>query len=112
MKDYLLLFRSGIDIQTASPEQLQNTMIKWQEWLGKLEREKKLAGGQRLTSKGKTLTGSKKDLIDGPFSEGKEVVGGYQLIKARSLEDAVEVARGCPIFEFGGSVEVRETMAN
>jgi hypothetical protein len=112
MKEFLLLFRTGADIRTASPEQLQKVMMKWQEWLGKLENEKKLVGGQRLRPNGKVLTNAKKEAVDGPFSESKEVVGGFQLIKARSLEDAVEAARGCPIFDFGGSVEVRETMVN
>ena len=112
MKEYLLLFRSGVDIRTASPEQLQNVMVKWQKWLGKLEKEKKLVGGQRLMHGGKVLTNAKREAVDGPFSEGKEVVGGYQMIKAQSLDDAVETARECPIFEFGGSVEIRETMVS
>jgi len=112
MKEYLLLFRSGLDFKAASPEQLQTAMMKWQKWLGDLEKEKKLVGGQRLMSGGKVLTSSKNGTIDGPFSEGKEVVGGYQLIKAASLDDAVKTARDCPIFEFGGSVEVREPMVN
>ncbi len=112
MKDFLLLFRSGVDFKTASPEQLQNAMIKWRKWLGELENQKRLGPGQRLIPGGKVLTSTKKETIDGPFAEGKEVVGGYQLIKASSLQDAIETARGCPIFEFGGSVEVRETMVN
>jgi len=112
MKEYLLLFRSGIDFKSVSPEQLQNMMVKWQKWLGKLENEKKLVGGQRLTPEGKVLTGPKKQVMDGPFSEGKEVIGGYQMIKAHDMDEAVEIARDCPIFEFGGSVEIREPMVN
>ena len=112
MNDYLLIFRSGIDFKSASPEQLQNQMMKWQKWLGELENEKKLGPGQRLTPGGKVLTSAKNKVTDGPFSEGKEIIGGYQIIKARSFEDAIETTRGCPIFEFGGSVEVRETVSN
>jgi hypothetical protein len=112
MKDYLLLFRSGLDFRTASPEQLQKAMLKWQMWLGELKKSNRLGAGQRLLPGGKTLAGTKSETTDGPFAEGKEVVGGYQLIKAGSLDDAVEIARGCPIFDFGGIVEVRETIAN
>lgn len=101
-----------MDFKTASPEQLQNAMMKWQKWLGQLKNEKRLGAGQRLTLGGRVLTDEKKAATDGPFAEGKEVVGGYQLIKASSFDDAVDIARGCPIFEFGGSVEVRETMVN
>ena len=112
MKEYLLLFRSGAEINAASPEQLQNVLVRWQTWLAKLEKEKKLVGGQRLLPGGKVLSGPKRQPMDGPFSEGKEVIGGFQLIKAMNLDDAIEIAGGCPIFEFGGSVEIRETMAN
>lgn len=112
MKDYLLLFRAGPDLRTASPEQLQGTMMKWQQWLSGLESENKLGAGQRLAPGGKILTAAKKEPIDGPFAEGKEVVGGYQLVKASSMDDAVSIARGCPIFDFGGSVEVRESVVS
>ena len=86
--------------------------MKWQKWLGELEKEKRLVTGQRLTPGGRVLMSAKKEAMDGPYSEGKEIIGGYQMIKAGSFEDAVEIARGCPIFDFGGSVEVRETMVN
>ncbi len=112
MKDSLLLFRSGLDFGSASPEQLQKAMMKWQKWLGELKRSNRLGAGQRLLPGGKTLAGAKSETTDGPYAEGKEVVGGYQLIEASSLDDAVEIARGCPIFYFGGSVEVRETIVN
>ena len=112
MNNYLLLFRTGRDVKAASPEQLQGVMTKWQLWLSQLENEKRLVAGQRLVPTGKLLGKAKMESIDGPFTEGKEIVGGYHLIKASSLEDAVAVARGCPIFDFGGSVEVRETVVN
>jgi len=112
MKDYLLIFRNKLDFANASPEQLQNSLTKWQKWLGELGKEKRLSGGQRLIPGGRVLTNAKKEAIDGPYSEGKEVIGGFQMVKAQNLEDAVDVARGCPIFEFGGSVEIRESMTS
>ncbi len=112
MKDYLLLFRGGLNFKTASPDQLQNSMIKWQKWLGELQKENKLGVGQRLTAEGKLLTGAKKGVTDGPYAEGKEIIGGFQFIKASSFDDAVSIARGCPIFDFGGNVEIREPMVS
>ncbi|MNY83060.1 YCII-related domain protein [compost metagenome] len=50
---------------------------------------------------------SDKHVINGPFVEIKESIGGLVIIKAESYEDAVEIAQGCPILEFGGNVEIR-----
>jgi hypothetical protein len=47
-------------------------------------------------------------VTDGPYSETKEVLGGYYIVQAENYDKAVEIARDCPQFEFGGSIEVRE----
>ncbi len=65
-------------------------------------------GGDPLEDEGKIL--SSKDgrtVTDGPFVESKEAVGGYVLIQARDMAEAVEIAKGCPIFANRGSVEIR-----
>jgi len=60
----------------------------------------RLGGGKVVTSEGAT---------DGPFVEAKEVVGGFMIISAASLEEAMQVARECPgVVMPGSSVEVRE----
>jgi len=87
-------------------------LLKWRKWLGELEDRKKLGSGERLLAGGTVLSGAKKELIHGPFLERMETIGGYQVIKAGSLDEAIETARGCPIFESGGSVEVREPAHN
>lgn len=77
--------------------------------MGALKEQGKLLGAQPLTPEGKVVRGSKKVVSDGPFMEGKEMVGGYLACKADSLEEAVEISKGCPILEFdNGIVEVRE----
>ena len=53
------------------------------------------------------VKGKQKTVTDGPFAEAKDVVGGFTLIQARDLEQAVELSKACPILEGGGSVEVR-----
>ena len=108
MKDFLLLFRGGLDFATATPEQLQDAMMKWKTWMDELSKAGKYYGGQRLTRNGAILKGEKKQLIDGPYAESKEIVGGYMSIKANDLNEAIEIAKGCPIFNYNGITEVRE----
>ena len=54
--------------------------------------------------------GQQKTVTDGPFAEAKDVIGGYTLVEARDIDQAVELSKGCPIFEFEGAVEVRPIM--
>lgn len=110
MSEFLFLFRGG-DGRTLqqSPEKWQAHMQKWGKWMGGLKEQGKLIGAQPLTPAGKTVTGSKKVIADGPFMEGKEMVGGYLMCTADSFDEAVEISKGCPILEFeDGVVEVRE----
>lgn len=111
MAEYLLLFRGG-DMQRAqdqqSPEKWQAHMQKWMVWMSALTEQGKFAGAQPLKVGGKVVTGNNKVVTDGPFAEGKEIVGGYLICKAGSMEEAVEISKGCPIFEHEGIVEVRE----
>ena len=61
----------------------------------------------RLTTRGAAVRGHERVVTDGPYAESKDLVTGSMIFEAASLEDAVGVARTCPIYEFGGSVEVR-----
>ncbi len=110
MKEYLFLFRGGDhDSMGQSPEKWQAHMQKWMEWMGGLTQKGIFGGAQPLTTSGKQVKGNKKLVTDGPFMEGKEMVGGYLLLKADTFDEAVEVAKGCPILDFDtGIVEVRE----
>lgn len=56
------------------------------------------------------VKGKQKTVTDGPFAETKEIVGGYTVIEARDLEEAVELSKGCPIFDGEGAVEIRPVM--
>ena len=110
MKEYLLLFRGGSNPDmTPSLEESQGHMQRWMQWMSSLAQEGKLIGAQPLSKTGKQITGTKKLMTDGPFMEGKEMVGGYLICKANSYEEAVEISNGCPILEFeNGKVEIRE----
>jgi hypothetical protein len=110
MKEYLLLFRGGDGATVqGSPEKWQDHMQQSMRWMGKLAEEGKFIGAQPLETTGKQVTGSKKVITDGPFMEGKEFIGGYLMCKADSYDEAIEIAKGCPILEFeDGKIEVRE----
>jgi hypothetical protein len=109
MKEYLLIFRTDYkNMQKNSPEEMQSMTKRWMDWIGGISAKNKLADrGNRLASGGKVVRPDNV-ITDGPYSEIKESVGGYTLIKVDSYEEAVEIAKGCPILNIGGNVEVRE----
>jgi hypothetical protein len=111
MKEYLMLFRNETQGGEATPsaEQMKAVMQQWQNWIKAIADKGKYSGTNRLLPVGKTLKPGNA-ITDGPFAEIKEVVGGYLLVKADSLEEAVEMAKTCPNLIYGGNVEVREVM--
>ena len=113
MKEYLFLFRGGDGATLQqSPEKWQAHMQKWNQWMGGIQEKGQLVGAQPLDQDGKQVYGTKKVVSDGPYMEGKEVVGGYLMCRADNYDAAVEISKGCPILEFeNGLVEVREIKA-
>ena len=109
MEKYMFIFLGG-DPSHLSPEAQQAHMQKWFDWVKKLENEKRYVGGEALLPGGKTVTGPKKVVTDGPFAESKEVVAGYFVVLAKNLNEAVEMAKECPDYVLNGIVEVREVM--
>lgn len=107
MSEFTFLFRNGPPASSpASPEQMQQTMNKWMAWFKELGTKGLLKEmGHPLEPSGKTVTG--RTVNDGPFAEAKDLVGGFSIIQAKDLAEAAEIAKGCPILEVGGSVEVR-----
>jgi hypothetical protein len=110
MKEYVFLFRGGLDLTNSSPDQIQKAMAKWKTWVDGLAAEGKFTGGHRLVPVGSVMK-EKKHVTDGPYVEGKEIIGGFISVKADDLKAAEEIAKGCPIFEYNGFLEVREVAA-
>ncbi len=110
MNDFVLLYRSGTGSQ-PTPEEREGNIKRWQAWFAKLGEEGKLKDwGAPLTLEGKRVS-SGGVITDGPYAEGKEVIGGFSIIKAKDLAEAAQIAKGCPAFETGGTVEVRPVQA-
>jgi hypothetical protein len=111
MKDFMFIFRGPTPEDLKyTPEQSQASMQKWFNWIGELSAKGRYVGGDPLVREGKTIQGKKPLVMDGPFAEGKELLGGYIIIKAESLAEATELAHGFPDFDIDGSVEIREIM--
>jgi len=112
MKDFLLVFRNDYSKQPkASPEEMQAIMKQWMDWIGGIAAQNKLGSpGNPLAAAGKVVRANNV-ITDGPYTEIKEVLGGYTIVKADTLDEAAGLAKGCPILSFGGNVEVREINA-
>lgn len=112
MKEFMMIFLGADPEQlNMSPDQAQSQMQKWFAWVDELKQKNVYVEGRPLLPAAKTVKGKKPVITDGPFAEAKELVGGYFIVKAASLAEAAEMAKSCPDFELGGSVEVREVMA-
>ncbi len=106
---FLLLFRHPQEGPDPSSEEMERILGQWMDWIRGMKAKGQLRGTNRLQEAGKVLhpTGGIR-LSDGPYAEAKEVVGGYVLIAAASLDEAVEIARGCPGLHAETTVEVRQ----
>lgn len=108
MKNFLFVYRSVAPTEQPSPEQMQEVMNQWMNWLGSIAAQDKLVDrGNSLQYTGKVVKAGG-IVTDGPYTEIKESIGGYSIVKTETIEEAAELAKGCPIFHNGGNVEVRE----
>ena len=109
MDEYLLLMRLDLITKEAqpSPEQLEIYMKQYRDWVGGIAAQNKFVGGTGLSTEGKVLK-TNNVITDGPFAEIKESIAGFITIRADNFEDAVQIAKACPILKGeGNSVEVR-----
>ena len=109
MNEYILIFRHEDGQKVASAEQLEIWMKQTHEWLKPMVAQKKLAGGNGLLFDDSKVVWHKGVVSDGPFGGKKETVGGYIVIKADTVDEVVEFAKGCPVLQGeGNSVEIRK----
>lgn len=106
----LLLYDDPSAWATFSPEEMQKALEKYMAWLNKPYN----VGSMRLgPDAGRVIRskGGKPQVADGPYSETKEVLGGYYLIEAADYNEAVQRSLDHPHIEYGGTIEVRQTFA-
>lgn len=111
MNEFMMIFRYEPQPENATltEEAQQASIRKWQDWIGGIAAQGKFKHTAQLGTTGKTLHASHMT-TDGPYAELKEIVGGYIMVTADSLEDALTLAAGCPILEMGGKLEIREVL--
>jgi hypothetical protein len=106
MSEFAFLFRGRN--REGPPEAQQKIMQKWGAWMQDLNARGVITNpGQPLAGGGKVIEGRSKLVNDGPFAEIKDLVNGFIVIEAADLDAAAEIAKGCPVLDDDGSVEVR-----
>ena len=108
---YMLLFRNSgpENYQHLSPEQRQQLMSRWNAWYDGLAAQGKAVEGQPLELETRIVSGPGGErVIDGPFAETKEAIGGYVKLMASSLEEATQIAQRHPGLAYGLRIEVRQ----
>lgn len=110
MKEFMMIFRSEpINPSQLSPEQMQANIKLWQDWIAGIAAQGKFVGTNQLGREGKTLKPNNV-VTSGPYAEVKEIVGGYVIVKADSMDEVLKTAEGCPVLKSGGNVEIRDLM--
>ncbi len=108
MKEFILIFRHEDGHRVASPEQIQTWMKQTMDWIGGIAAQNKFIAGNGLAFDDSCVVGHNSVVTNGPFGEIKETIGGYIIVKAGTVDEAVEFAKGCPVLQGdGNSVEVR-----
>lgn len=111
MSDFVFLLRADqedIDQAMGTPERAQKSLQAWLAWLADLSAKGQLKSpGLPLERTGRMVRGKQAQVTDGPFTEAKDIVLGFIVVEASDLEQAVELAKTCPIVVGGGGVEVR-----
>jgi hypothetical protein len=106
----LLLADNPAAFKDVTPAQMQEVIGKYVAWTAKIKKEGRHLGGEKLSDEGgKRIVkkGAKPVVLDGPYAEAKDVVGGYYIIKAKDYDDAVSVALTCPHVDYGAYLDVR-----
>ena len=111
MPKYALMLReNGTAFAGLSPADFQVIIKRYGAWRDELQRAGRFAGGHKLRDgDGRVMrrNSSKIVVTHGPFTEGKEVIGGLFVVEAASYDEAVSIANDCPHLDYG-SIEVRE----
>src|ERR1700704_832462 len=109
MEEFVLIMRHQDGNKIASPEQMQIWMKQTRDWIGGIAAQNKFVSGTGLPFEDARVVRHDKVVTNGPFGEIKETIGGFITVKADSVDEAVEFAKGSPVLQGdGNSVEVRK----
>jgi hypothetical protein len=105
---YMLLYRSDEWYNRLSHDELQRLMNQNKSWIERLTAQGKAKPGRALERRGAIVSGKGGRLVmDGPFAESKEAIGGYLVLNVETIDEAIAIAQSSPGLAYGGSIEVR-----
>jgi hypothetical protein len=108
MNKFMLIYRGGDDAEAnMTPQEMQAVLQKWNDWIGGGFAAGWMVDPGNPLGPGGKMVSPKGVVTDGPYPEGKEIVGGYSIVQCETIEQAAEHAKGCPIKLYNGLVEVR-----
>jgi hypothetical protein len=111
MSQFMLFIRNGEESsEHLSPEQIQQAIQRYSAWAKKLREQGKLVAAEKLKDNTALLLSTRNGqiVVDGPFAETKETIGGYFIIDAANEAEAIEITKECPALSNGALVELRE----
>ena len=104
----MLLYRSDEWYNRLSHDELQRLMNQNKSWIERLTVQGKAKPGRALERSGAIVSGkSGRSVMDGPFAESKEAIGGYLVLNVETIDEAIAIAQSSPGLAYGGSIEVR-----
>ena len=108
--EFMFIIRFKADFKPTSDDAVKANIRKWQDYMGALAKSGDLVSGFRPTSSGVTISGTEKSLNKNPYVSDGLLVSSILIVRAANMDGAKEIAGNCPVYEFGGSVEVRPMM--
>jgi hypothetical protein len=113
MDEYALIMRHEDGTKIASPEQMQKWMKQTMDWIAGIAAKNKFVSGTGLPFADAKVVGHNNVVTNGPFGDIKETIGGFITVRADSIDEAVEFAKGSPVLQGeGNTVEVRKIVRN
>ncbi len=113
MDEFILIFRHEDGGKLVSPEQMQAWMKQTMDWIGGIAAQNKFVSGTGLPFDNAKVVRHNSVVTNGPFGDIKETIGGFIIVRANSVDEAVEFAKGSPVLQgAGNTVEVRKIAKN
>lgn len=107
MSPFLMLLRGG-EFEKYSPSEMEDIVKQYMNWTRELKSQEILIASEELKPDGRMLRTKDGQFVDGPYTETKEAIGGFYLVKAKDYNEATEIAKRCPHLNFNGTIELRE----
>lgn len=108
MTKYIAILREPDGrMEEHSQEAIKAHQLNWKNWLEKWSLEGRLSGGSGLTLEGRIIH-NPQSVEKAIYKNGMEIIGGFLLLNAENIDDAVAMMKTCPVYEFGGYAEIRE----